>query len=655
MKDRANKRVGENIFSSQWKDCVDGVRIIDSAGSIKYVNEVFCEFAGMTEDELTQKAFFFPYAGQNEFYVNKIEEFREKFEKRKIIPFYKAQISFQNNKTYCFEVTNTYINKKDENMLLLSVFHKTETSACTANRPTEDAQPGYTRLNELELLLERERRKSFETEELINMAFENSDDVIWVMNNDLKFTYISPSITKTRGYSVEEAMSQTLSQSMSTEGFKAAMELINSKKQAGIEEMKKAVLLEAHHPCKDGSYIWAESKVKFLLDKEGNPVGILGISRDISARKRAEQLLRESKNYLSSIINNIGDPLFIKDSNFKCVLANDAFCKILNRDIGDVVNKYDYELFGRSECEVFNQNDNLVLSTGEQNLSEEYYLDAEGKKHTVLTKKTRFIDENGNKFIVGTINDITQLKEADRLLRQALEKEKNLNSLKTDFVSMVSHEFRTPLTTILTSTQLIQQYYEDLKKEEKDEIFGHVYTGVQKMIMLLDDILLLGGTESGKRSFSPAMMDIETFSRNIEKELRLNNGSHKINIKIESKTGRMYGDEKLLNQILMNLLTNAIKYSPEGKDIFFRIYEQEKSVCFEVEDSGIGIAPGDKEKLFEPFFRGSNTEGISGTGLGLAIVKKSVEMHQGSIECMNGEREGTIFKVKIPLNININH
>lgn len=655
MEDGVINQSSKESVHSLWMNSIEGVRLVDSIGNIVYVNDSFCALVGLSEEELIGKPFCYPYQMSNSNELENFENFSENIKNRKITPYYKTSVTFQNKKASNIEVTNTYIHEKDDKLWLLSVFrlgaeefNSVDSLDSEKNESKIDSQKSGEDSSKLIKLLEYERKKNKEYENLIKAVIDNTEDVIWMTDNKLRFTFISPSITRLRGYSMEEAMSQTMEQSMSPQAFKLAISIIDKKKNLQTPERNTGVLLESEHPCKDGSFIWAESKVKFLVGENDEILGLLGVSRDISERKKTEKLLRENKNYLSKIINTIGDPLFVKNSEYRCVLANNAFCSMLGAEYSAVVGKYDFELFNPEECKAYNIEDDFVLLTGHESLKEESYVDPQGERHTVLTKKTRYIDENEDKYVVGTIADITELKEVDRLLRQSLETERKLNNMRTDFISMVSHEFRTPLTTILSSMQIVQQY-EDLRKEEKEEIYNRVYDSIKKMIVLLEDILILGGTESDKAAFKPLPCDLDILCLDVIKDISLNyNQGNLIKYEIQDNLDQVVADAKLLRQILNNLLSNAVKYSLEGGDIKLKVYAADEFICFDVEDKGIGINVPDQNEIFKPFFRCFDSAGVSGTGLGLAIVKKSVDLHSGSISLKSEPGKGTTFFVKIP-------
>jgi len=234
-------------------------------------------------------------------------------------------------------------------------------------------------------------------------------------------------------------------------------------------------------------------------------------------------------------------------------------------------------------------------------------------------------------------------------LKKALLQEKELNRLKSRFISIVSHEFRTPLTSISSSAQLLECYFDRLTEEKKRVHLHKIQTQVQEMTALLDDVLFIGRSEAGRLAFNPELLNIVDFFQEIVEEFQSTcDEEHILNFisKTEREEGRF--DKKLLRHILSNLLSNAIKYSPSGSVIEIGLESRPKETIFTVRDHGIGIPEEDQERLFSSFHRAGNVGTIQGAGLGLSIIKKCVDLHQGEIEFESEEGLGAIFTVTIP-------
>lgn len=235
------------------------------------------------------------------------------------------------------------------------------------------------------------------------------------------------------------------------------------------------------------------------------------------------------------------------------------------------------------------------------------------------------------------------------ITEKALAREKELNEMKSRFVSFASHEFRTPLATILSSTSLIERYQEPSLDKMSVKHIGRIKSNVSSLIDLLNDFLSLGKLEEGKIEYNPAEIDIVEFSDELIIAMQeMARERQKIHTEISGTTEPLFVDERLLKNILNNLLSNAIKYSLEGSDIYYRVKFNPEDVVFEVEDHGIGIPEKDQKHLFETFFRASNATQTPGTGLGLCIVKRYLQILGGTLQFTSRENEGTRFVIGVP-------
>ncbi len=237
--------------------------------------------------------------------------------------------------------------------------------------------------------------------------------------------------------------------------------------------------------------------------------------------------------------------------------------------------------------------------------------------------------------------------EISEALRQEAER---LAEVKSRYISMTSHEFRTPMTTIQGSTELLQYYSHRWTDEKKLIHYQRIKDAVKRMTNLLDEVLMIGKAESGKLPFNPQPVNLVIFCQNLAEEQELGNRTDqriRITLRGYFPEGWRF-DENLLRHILTNLLSNAIKYSPNGEDVNFIITGKDNQVVFEIQDRGIGIPAEELDQLFESFERATNVGSIPGTGLGLAIVKKCVDAHGGTISVESIQDVGTTFTVRLP-------
>ncbi|MGB3207939.1 MAG: HAMP domain-containing sensor histidine kinase, partial [Crinalium sp.] len=259
----------------------------------------------------------------------------------------------------------------------------------------------------------------------------------------------------------------------------------------------------------------------------------------------------------------------------------------------------------------------------------------------------------------GITRDITERKQAEIEIVKALEKEKELSELKSSFVSMTSHEFRTPMSTILSSSELLEHYHHKFTEEKRLAHLHRIQSAIHQMTQLLNDVLTIGKAEAKQLKFQPELLNLGEFCQKLTEEMQLSIGnSHEIIFSQEGEIRPSYLDEKLLRHIFSNLLSNAVKYSPQASTVYWQLKIESNGVAnpveeraiFQVQDRGIGIPDADQKRLFDSFFRGTNVGMIPGTGLGLAILKNCVDLHGGEISLSSKIGVGTTFTVILPLH-----
>jgi PAS domain S-box-containing protein len=266
-----------------------------------------------------------------------------------------------------------------------------------------------------------------------------------------------------------------------------------------------------------------------------------------------------------------------------------------------------------------------------------------------LEQKVQARTEALNQSIVKLEKEIIERKKAEDEARKSLEKERELNELKSKFVSIASHEFRTPLSTVLTSASLIQQYKNKGDFEKVDKHVNRIKSSVNHLTLILNDFLSLGKLEEGKVSINKEIIGLEVFMSEIFEEVQsfLKEGQQ-LEIQREGGLDVIDADVSILRNILFNLISNASKYSEPDKKIFVTCSGNESAVTFIIRDEGIGIPKEDHKNLFERFFRASNAGTVQGTGLGLNIVKRYTNLLSGTITFTSEFGKGSAFTVVIP-------
>lgn len=249
-------------------------------------------------------------------------------------------------------------------------------------------------------------------------------------------------------------------------------------------------------------------------------------------------------------------------------------------------------------------------------------------------------------------NEIIKQKESEVKVKIALEKEKEFSELKSQFISTASHEFRTPLAIIQSSTELLQRYGKNWSNEEYNEQILAIKSNIADLTKMMNNILIISRTETGSIKFEPQDVDLYNLCLSLIENIKYLLADNKsINFNYNIKENIFKLDEVLLKFIIQNLLSNAVKYSFPDTAIDFEVNKQNSSLYIKVSDRGIGIPQEDYNSLFEPFHRGSNVGDVKGTGLGMSIIKRAVEIHKAEISFYSEVNVGTTFLLKIPVEI----
>jgi PAS domain S-box-containing protein len=267
-----------------------------------------------------------------------------------------------------------------------------------------------------------------------------------------------------------------------------------------------------------------------------------------------------------------------------------------------------------------------------------------------LEKKVQSRTEDLNSTITALEKEVKVRKKAEDEARKALDRERELNELKSKFVSIASHEFRTPLSTVKSSASLISQYNERKEFEKVNKHVNRIKSSVDHLTSILNDFLSLGKLEEGKVDVNKESIQIHEFLKEIQEEITPTiKPGQTIKIECDPADGHMNSDPRVLRNILFNLISNASKYSDENKQITVKCFADKRSVGFTISDEGIGIPIEDQKHMFDRFFRASNAGNVQGTGLGLNIVKRYVELLDGSITFTSEYGKGSVFTVIIPI------
>lgn len=413
-------------------------------------------------------------------------------------------------------------------------------------------------------------------------------------------------------------------------------------------------------------------------------------------RHLLEKRLKENENLLKLTLNSVGDGMIVTDEFGIITLINPAGQTITGYTEEEAKGKFItdiFRIFSNTDSVLYNKEikefllNNIKIEFTETGLEQKNL-----GKVSVENTFSKIKDEKGlNKGLIITFRNIedkiairetlknlnedlqkrvekstaeliqkNQLLEAEVSKRQlseqeltiALEKKKELNELRTRVVTNISHEFRTPLTSILSSVELIQNRLESMPGEHTEKLTKHIRiitNSVKNLNELLNDILFIGKSDSNKVDVNPVRINTLHFFQTLLEEFRAGSGrNHQVLYRSENLSPEIYTDSKLFRQVLTNLLSNACKYSPPGTSVVMEIICENNMMGVSITDRGIGIPDEDQPLIFDLFHRAKNTGDFEGTGVGLSIVKRIVDQLQGSISFESRINIGTTFKVLIP-------
>ena len=499
----------------------------------------------------------------------------------------------------------------------------------------------------------------------LRQFIETANAPIFAINNNGLVNGWNHTAEKITKYTKDEVLGQNLVETYITKDYRDAVKQVFDNALLG----KETANFEFPLFTKDDRRIMVLLNASTRRNPDGKIVGVLGVGQDISEmdklRTESESIAKELRQF----IETANAPIFGINNNGLVNEWNHTSEKITgftkNEVLGqNLVKTYITKDYRDAVKQVF---DNALL--GKETANFEFPLfTKDGRRIMVLLNASTRRNPDGK--IVGVLGvgqDISEMdtlrtaliqqkknleskvKERTQELEISLKREKELGELKTSFVAMASHEFRTPLTVISATSDVIQRYYDRLSRDDINLRLEKIKNEVKDMTIMLEDILIIGKSESQKLEFTPLLLDIVSLIKDIISEYLLSQTQIRTIIyNISTVVIMVQADKKWIKHIILNLLSNAIKYSDENTSIEISITTSQTSVLFSFRDYGIGISPKDIKQLFEPFHRGENVGNISGTGLGLAVLKKAIDLHKGKIKIESDMGKGSSFNVSLP-------
>ena len=511
-----------------------------------------------------------------------------------------------------------------------------------------------------------------QSEEKYRWVMNNMADIISVLDMNLRFTYVSPSVMRVRGYTAEEAVEQTLDQTLTPESMTIAAKFFEEEMKleaSGTADPFRNRILEVAQYHKDGSIIWLENSLSFIRDAAQKAVGISSVSRDITERKRVEENLRKSEEKYRNILESIEDGYFEVDLTGNLTFFNRSICNILNYPREELLGLNNRAYMNPENAKKVFQAFNEILVTRVPSKGFEWEVIQKGgaRRHIEVSVSLMVSPEGMPTGFRGIARDVSERKEIELELKnhrelleemitartselaEAMRKSEYANKAKSQFLANMSHEIRTPLNGILGMAEVCLKTELD---EEQKHIVGTITKEANSLLGIINEILDFSKIESGKLEIEQIPFDLRTLFEDMTESFSyrtINKGLELIFFISPETPTRLVGDPGRFRQILKNLIDNAFKFTHEG-GIYVKAEPTQDmgdkiKLRFIVKDTGIGISKEKQAIVFESFTQadGSTTRKYGGTGLGTTISKQLTEMMGGEIGVDSDEGKGSTF------------
>lgn len=473
-------------------------------------------------------------------------------------------------------------------------------------------------------------------DELLRTTVDVARIGICFIGPDGNFVYVNPAFCELCGFAADELVGRHWTLAAPP----AIVERQERFRQALLADSPK-VPLEWKIKRKDGSLFDALVSWKALEARDGRRYVVVTFS-DITERTRR---LQKSEERYRQVVENAYEGIIVTQEGF-VKFANARAAALSGRSLDEVhTTPFPDMIHPEDRPRVYQNYLRRMRGEPTENNYDFRVLAPSGEARWVTISAVA-IDWEGKPATLNFLTDATARKRAEEEMKRALEKERELSELKTRFVALTSHEFKTPLATILSSVELLEDFGERMPAAQRGEVMSLVKGALKRMTGMLDQVLLIGRAESQGLEFRPQPLDVRALCERLIEEARGAGGPPIIFLR-RGEAWRRALDENLLRHALGNLLSNALKFS-RGARVTLELEADDAALQFRVSDQGIGIPEEDRARLFATFHRGANATDVEGTGLGLAIVKQCVERHGGSVGVESKLGSGTTFTVKIP-------
>ncbi|MHA2062087.1 MAG: PAS domain S-box protein [Candidatus Sifarchaeia archaeon] len=616
----------EMSYRTLFEESRDAVYIITREGKFEDVNQSMLDICGYTREEMLKLDVL-------ELYVHK--EDRKKFQ----------QEIEQNGSVRDFEVKFRRKDGTEIDCLLTSSVSRTGDGDVfgyqgilrdiTENKRMEEQLKQYTQ--NLELMVEERTIELRESEELLKGILTGIGDFITIQNKDLDIIWVNKAIRENWGDVIGKKCYEV---------YKCLNEPCPECYVETVINEGKTVVLERVNILPNGQQMNVLITSSPMRDAEGNVAAVVELEKDITKLKQTENALRESEYTYRTLVEHLPQRIFIKDNNSVYLSCNDNYASDFNIKPNEITGKTDYDLFPNELAEKYRTDDKRVIESGKTEELEENYIIPDGKLRVVQTVKTPFKDEKDN--IIGVLGIFWDISER-----------KKLDKMKADFINLAAHELRTPLSAMKAHVELLkiksERGYWNLPEEVHNKI-KIIVRNADRLNVLISNLLDYTRLEAGTVRLKSELVSIEAETSDVITELlpSAQKHEHMLDFNVPKSLPPLYVDKEKFHSILRNVLSNAIKFTPDGGKINITVFEENDSFHIEVEDNGVGIKQEDLEKIFQPFQVAEIPSSVTfqsefeRTGLGLAITKQYLDMLSGKIWAESQIGEGSTFHILLP-------
>ena len=419
--------------------------------------------------------------------------------------------------------------------------------------------------------------------------------------------------------------------------------------------------------------LWIEVKGKVYFDEHSIPKILSGTIHDISELKKSEERYKklymefqEKEALLVSLINSIPDMIYYKDINGVYLVCNKALENFVGMNQEDIIGCTDYDIFEREIADSFRKMDLKMIHKEEHFIYEEWVKYPNGRQVLCNTLKTPYYDSQGN--ILGSIGvsrDITGIGKKEELQKRIEEKRKRVNELKeadrikTEFFVNISHELRTPINVIFSATQMeeimLKSYLSDSASEDNFKYVKMMKQNCYRLLRLIENLIDITKFENGYYTLNKSNNDIISLIEEVVSSVAgyIENKDISVIFDTDIEEKIIALDPEKIERIILNLLSNSVKFTPSGGSISVKIQDHKDNVCIKIKDTGSGIPEDKLQSIFDRFVQVDKSLNRSheGSGIGLSIVKSLVEQHGGKIFVKSIESQGSEFSIHLPCEL----